>query len=165
MSCVSAHKAVGPAQMQLPATLKVAMVAGETSGDLLAGILLDGMKAQWPSIEAAGIGGPQMRQRGFEAWWPHDKLAVHGYGWDVLRRYREIVGIREQLKARLLKDAPDIFVGVDAPDFNLDLEAVLKSKGIKTVHFVSPSDRAWRVSCMACRPGDLSRSTPTTPSR
>lgn len=144
MSGVSAHEAVGSAQMQLPATLKVAMVAGETSGDLLAGILLDGMKAQWPSIKAAGIGGPQMRQRGFEAWWPHDKLAVHGYGWEVLRRYREIVGIREQLKARLLKDAPDVFVGVDAPDFNLDLEAVLKSKGIKTVHFVSPSVWAWR---------------------
>lgn len=144
MSGVSAHKAVGSAQMQLPAALKVAMVAGETSGDLLAGILLDGMKAQWPSINAAGIGGPQMRQRGFETWWPHDKLAVHGYGWEVLRRYREIVGIREQLKARLLKDAPDVFVGVDAPDFNLDLEAVLKSKGIKTVHFVSPSVWAWR---------------------
>lgn len=144
MSGVSAYKAVGSAQMQLPDPLKVAMVAGETSGDLLAGILLDGMKAQWPLIKAAGIGGPQMRQRGFEAWWPHDKLAVHGYGWEVLRRYREIVGIREQLKARLLKDVPDIFVGVDAPDFNLDLEAVLKSKGIKTVHFVSPSVWAWR---------------------
>ena len=144
MSGVSAHKAVGSAQMQLPATLKVAMVAGETSGDLLAGILLDGMKSQWPSMKAAGIGGPQMRQRGFEAWWPHDKLAVHGYGWEVLRHYREIVGIREQLKARLLKDAPDVFVGVDAPDFNLDLEAVLKSRGIKTVHFVSPSVWAWR---------------------
>jgi len=144
MSGVSTHKAVGSAQMQLPATLKVAMVAGETSGDLLAGILLDGMKAHWPSMKAAGIGGPQMRQRGFEAWWPHDKLAVHGYGWEVLRRYREILGIREQLKARLLKDAPDVFVGVDAPDFNLDLEAVLKSKGIKTVHFVSPSVWAWR---------------------
>jgi lipid-A-disaccharide synthase len=144
MSGVSAYKAVGSAPMQSPVALKVAMVAGETSGDLLAGILLDGMKAQWPSINAAGIGGPQMRQRGFEAWWPHDKLAVHGYGWEVLRRYREIVGIREQLKARLLKDPPDVFVGVDAPDFNLDLEAVLKSKGIKTVHFVSPSVWAWR---------------------
>lgn len=144
MSGDSANKAVGSAPGLFPAPLKVAMVAGETSGDLLAGILLDGMKAQWPTLKAEGIGGPQMRKRGFEAWWPHDKLAVHGYSWEVLRRYREILGIREQLKARLLKDAPDVFVGVDAPDFNLDLEAVLKSKGIKTVHFVSPSVWAWR---------------------
>jgi lipid-A-disaccharide synthase len=144
MSSVSAHKAVGSAQVQLPDMLNVAMVAGETSGDLLAGILLDGMKIQWPTMKSVGIGGPQMRQRGFDAWWPHDKLAVHGYSWEVLRRYREIVGIREQLKTRLLKDAPDVFVGVDAPDFNLGLEEVLKSKGIKTVHFVSPSVWAWR---------------------
>jgi lipid-A-disaccharide synthase len=125
-----------------PVTL--AMVAGEASGDLLAGLLLDGLRARWPSISAAGIGGPQMQRRGFDAWWPHDKLSVHGYGWEVLRRYREIVGIREQLKARLLQQRPDIFVGVDAPDFNLDLEAALKSSGIKTVHFVAPSIWAWR---------------------
>ena len=69
---------------------------------------------------------------------------MHGYGWDVLRRYREIVGIRQQLKTRLLAQKPDVFIGVDAPDFNLDLEADLKAQGIKTVHFVSPSIWAWR---------------------
>lgn len=125
---------------------KVAMVAGETSGDLLAGLLLDGLKARWPALTCSGIGGPQMASRGFQAWWPSDKLAVRGYV-EVLRHYREIVGIREQLKNRLLNEAgqrPDIFIGVDAPDFNLDLEAALKSQGIKTVHFVSPSVWAWR---------------------
>ncbi len=130
--------------MNATGPLQAALVAGETSGDLLAGLLLDGLLERWPALHAVGIGGPQMRRRGFEAWWAHDKLAVHGYGWEVLRRYREIVGIREQLKTRLLQQRPDIFIGVDAPDFNLDLEAALKSQGIKTVHFVSPSVWAWR---------------------
>ncbi|WP_431099616.1 lipid-A-disaccharide synthase [Polaromonas aquatica] len=119
------------------------MVAGETSGDLLAGLLLDGLKARWPSLASGGIGGAQMAKRGFDAWWPSEKLAVRGYV-EVLRHYREIVGIREQLKQRLLAQHPDIFVGVDAPDFNLDLEAALKAQGIKTVHFVSPAIWAWR---------------------
>ena len=127
--------------MQIAPT--VAMVAGETSGDLLAGLLLDGLKTRWPELQAFGIGGLQMTKRGFNAWWPSDKLAVRGYV-EVLRHYREIVGIREQLKTRLLTSSPDIFIGVDAPDFNLDLEAALKAKGIKTVHFVSPSIWAWR---------------------
>jgi len=124
--------------------MQVALVAGETSGDLLAGLLLDGLKQRWPDLQAAGIGGPQMARRGFEAWWPHDKLAVHGFGWEVLRRYREILGIRNQLKAQLLQQHPDVFIGVDAPDFNLDLEAALRAQGIKTVHFVCPSIWAWR---------------------
>lgn len=119
------------------------MVAGETSGDLLAGLLLDGLKSRWPHLQSFGIGGPQMAAKGFDAWWPSDKLAVRGYV-EVLRHYREIVGIRMQLMARLLANPPDIFIGVDAPDFNLDLEAALKAKGIKTVHFVSPSIWAWR---------------------
>ncbi|MBT3067666.1 lipid-A-disaccharide synthase [Rhodoferax sp. U11-2br] len=121
-----------------------ALVAGETSGDLLAGLLLDGLRARWPDLHSMGIGGPQMAQRGFEAWWPHDKLSVHGFGWEVLRRYREIVGIRKQLKQRLLANPPEVFIGVDAPDFNLDLEADLRAQGIKTVHFVCPSVWAWR---------------------
>ncbi|WP_240538409.1 lipid-A-disaccharide synthase [Rhodoferax sp. PAMC 29310] len=120
------------------------MVAGEASGDLLAGLLLDGMQAKWPDLAASGIGGSHMRTRGFAAWWSSDKLAVQGYSWEVLRRYREIVGIRTELKTRLLKDPPSIFIGVDAPDFNLDLEADLKAAGVKTVHFVSPSVWAWR---------------------
>jgi lipid-A-disaccharide synthase len=130
----------------MPSAPHVAMVAGETSGDLLAGLLLDGLKARWPAMTCSGIGGPQMARRGFEAWWPSDKLAVRGYV-EVLRHYREIVGIRTELKQRLLGGQgprPDIFIGVDAPDFNLDLEASLKSQGIKTVHFVSPAVWAWR---------------------
>jgi lipid-A-disaccharide synthase len=120
-----------------------AMVAGEPSGDLLAGLLLDGMHSRWPGLSAHGIGGPQMAARGFQAWWPQDKLAVRGYV-EVLRHYREIVGIRDELKARLLRELPDLFIGVDAPDFNLGLEQGLKARGIKTVHFVCPSIWAWR---------------------
>ena len=125
-------------------TPRVAMVAGETSGDLLAGLLLDGLKNAWPDLSAHGIGGAQMAQRGFDAWWPSEKLAVHGYSFEVLRRLREIIGIRKQLRARLLADKPDVFIGVDAPDFNLGLEADLRAAGVKTVHFVCPSIWAWR---------------------
>ncbi len=121
----------------------VAMVAGEASGDLRAGLLLDGMRARWPGLQASGIGGPQMARRGFEAWWPHEKLAVRGYV-EVLRHYREIVGIRKQLRERLLASPPRLFIGIDAPDFNLDLQADLRAHGIRTVQFVCPSIWAWR---------------------
>lgn len=120
------------------------MVAGETSGDLLAGLLIDGMLAHWPGLQSSGIGGPQMERRGFTAWWPSEKLAVHGYSIEVLRRLRELLSIRKQLRTRLLHDRPDVFIGVDAPDFNLGLEADLRAAGIKTVHFVCPSIWAWR---------------------
>ncbi len=123
---------------------QIAMVAGEASGDLLAGLMLDGLRARWPELASMGIGGPQMARHGFDAWWPHHKLSVHGFGWEVLRRYREIVGIRKQLQTRLLDQRPDVFIGVDAPDFNLDLERNLRATGIKTVHFVCPSIWAWR---------------------
>jgi lipid-A-disaccharide synthase len=126
-----------------------ALVAGEASGDLLAGLLLAGMKNRWPAMRSNGIGGPQMARHGFDAWWPHHKLSVHGFSWELLRRYREIVGIRRQLKERLLVQKPDVFIGVDAPDFNLHLEANLKAAGIKTVHFVSPSVWAWRAERLA----------------
>jgi len=122
----------------------VAMAAGEASGDLLAGLLLGGVHQRWPAAVAQGIGGPQMAKQGFEAWWPHHKLAVHGFSWELLKRYREIVGIRRQLGDRLVANKPDVFIGVDAPDFNLDLEARLKGRGVKTVHFVCPSIWAWR---------------------
>ena len=120
------------------------MVAGEASGDLLAGLLLQALRARWPGLVAAGIGGPRMAAQGFQAWWPHHKLSVHGFGWDVLLRYREIVGIRKQLLHRLTKDKPRLFIGVDAPDFNLQLEENLRRQGVKTVHFVCPSVWAWR---------------------
>jgi len=122
---------------------RLAMVAGEASGDLLAGMLLQGLRARWPDLVATGIGGPKMAAQGFEAWWPHDKLAVLGYV-EALSHYREISAIRGALSERLLEDPPDAFIGVDAPDFNLDLEVKLKARGIKTIHFVSPSIWAWR---------------------
>ncbi|MEY4427268.1 MAG: lipid-A-disaccharide synthase [Pseudomonadota bacterium] len=119
------------------------LVAGEASGDLLAGLLLEGMQRRWPQMQTSGIGGARMAERGFKAWWPSDKLSVFGYI-DALSHYREILGIRNQLKAKLLAHPPDVFIGVDAPDFNLDLEADLRQTGIKTVHFVCPSIWAWR---------------------
>lgn len=122
---------------------RFALVAGEASGDLLAGLLLDGLKTRWPQMQAVGIGGPQMLRRGFESWWPQEKLAVRGYV-EVLRHYAEIAGIRRQLKARLLREGAELFIGVDAPDFNLDLEAGLRERGMKTAHFVCPSIWAWR---------------------
>jgi lipid-A-disaccharide synthase len=123
---------------------RVAMVAGEASGDLLAGLLLDGLQAQWPALVGQGIGGPQMARRGFESWWPSETLAVHGYSWEVVRRLREILAIRKALRTRLLAQKPSVFIGVDAPDFNLGLEFDLRQAGVKTVHFVCPSIWAWR---------------------
>jgi lipid-A-disaccharide synthase len=122
---------------------RLGMVAGETSGDLLAGLLLEGLTRRWPGLTAQGIGGPEMARHAFQAWWPYEKLAVRGYV-EVLRHYREIVGIRRQLRDRLLADRPDAFIGVDAPDFNLDLERDLRQRGVKTIHFVCPSVWAWR---------------------
>lgn len=123
---------------------RIAMVAGETSGDLLAGLLLDGLRAQWPAVAAQGIGGPQMERRGFRALWPSERLAVHGYSIELVHRLWGILRIRKQLRQRLLADRPEVFIGVDAPDFNLGLEADLRGAGIKTVHFVCPSIWAWR---------------------
>ncbi len=119
------------------------MVAGEASGDLLAGLLMAGLRQRWPGLQTAGIGGPKMAAQGFEAWWPHDKLAVRGYV-EVLRHYREIAGIRNALAERLLRERPSAFIGIDAPDFNLGLEARLRTAGIRTIQFVCPSIWAWR---------------------
>ena len=123
---------------------RFAMVAGEASGDLLAGHVLDAMRSRWPQLSAQGIGGAQMLQRGFEPWWPAEKLSVSGYA-EVLKHLREILGIRDALRERLLADKPDVFIGVDAPDFNLALEQQLRARGVKTVHFVCPSIWAWRM--------------------
>ncbi|MGE5492957.1 MAG: lipid-A-disaccharide synthase [Actinomycetota bacterium] len=123
--------------------VRIAMVAGEASGDLLASHLIEALKAHLPNAKFFGIGGPKMAAQGFDAWWPHEKLAVFGYV-DALKRYREISGIRRQLKKELLASPPDVFIGVDAPDFNLGLEADLKRRGITTIHYVSPSIWAWR---------------------
>ena len=123
--------------------LRFAMVAGEASGDLLAAHLLQGLRTTWPRLVAQGIGGPHMVQAQFDAWWPSEKLAVRGYV-EVLRHYREISAIRDQLQHRLLNSPPDLFIGVDAPDFNLGLEHSLRAQGIRTLHFICPSIWAWR---------------------
>lgn len=120
-----------------------ALVAGEPSGDLLAGHLLAALKARWPGLRAAGIGGEHMAAQGLAPWWPVEKLSVRGY-LEVLPRLPELLRIRRQLAERLLAERPDVFIGVDAPDFNFGLQARLKAAGITTVHFVSPSFWAWR---------------------
>ncbi|HRH87882.1 MAG TPA: lipid-A-disaccharide synthase, partial [Rubrivivax sp.] len=122
---------------------RLAMVAGEASGDLLAALLLGGLRQRWPGLSSFGIGGPRMIEHGFDAWWPQHKLAVHGYA-DALRHYPELSGMRRQLAGRLLGTPPSAFIGVDAPDFNLALEQRLKRAGIKAIHFVCPSIWAWR---------------------
>lgn len=123
--------------------LKIAMVAGEASGDLLASHLIAALRERLPEAVFFGIGGPRMESQGFEAFWPMDRLAVMGYV-DALKNYRAIASIRRQLKKRLLQIEPDIFIGVDAPDFNLGLETDLKAAGVRTIHYVSPSIWAWR---------------------
>jgi len=134
---------LSPLQTAPAGALSFAMVAGEVSGDLLASLLIQGLRERWPQAQGHGIGGPRMSALGFDAWWPHERLAVRGYV-EVLRHYRGIVAIRAQLQERLLAAPPEVFIGVDAPDFNLALEAQLKSAGIPTVHFVCPSIWAWR---------------------
>ncbi|HEX2603895.1 MAG TPA: lipid-A-disaccharide synthase [Oxalicibacterium sp.] len=119
------------------------MVAGETSGDLLASRLLSGLRPQLPGAYMHGIGGPAMAQYGFVSDWPMEKLSVRGL-FEVLAHYREIKGIQIALRDRLLAERPAVFIGVDAPDFNLGLEAQLKAAGIPTMHFIGPSIWAWR---------------------
>lgn len=119
------------------------MVAGEASGDLLASHLILALKRLLPDAIFYGIGGPKMEAAGFQAVFPSEKLSVHGYV-EALRHYREISGIRDKLRRQLLADKPDVFIGVDAPDFNLDLERQLKNAGIPAIHYVSPSIWAWR---------------------
>ena len=124
-------------------TVRIAMVAGETSGDLLASHLIRALRQHLPDAEFFGIGGPKMQAVGFKALWPAEKLAVHGYV-DALKNYRELSGIRSSLLDLLKKDPPAAFIGVDAPDFSLWLEKRLKDRGIPAIHFVSPSIWAWR---------------------
>jgi len=125
------------------APLTIAVVAGEASGDLLGAHLIRALRARLPEAQFTGIGGPRMQSAGMTVLYPMEKLAVRGYV-EVLRHYAEIQGIRRRLAARFLAHPPALFVGVDAPDFNLDLELKLKSAGIPTAHLVGPSIWAWR---------------------
>ncbi len=123
--------------------MRVGIVAGEASGDILGGQLIHALHAEYPSLEFVGIAGPKMQAAGATSWYAMEKLAVRGYV-EVLTRYRELVGIRNDLRARLIKERPAFFIGIDAPDFNLGLERALKQHGIPTIHYVSPSIWAWR---------------------
>ena len=123
--------------------LRIAMVAGEASGDQLAAPLIAALKARRSPILFAGIGGPRMEALGFESHFPMEKLSVRGYA-EALRHYREIMGIRRRLIKSLLAERPDVYVGVDASEFNLGVERKLKEAGIPAVHYVSPQVWAWR---------------------
>ncbi|MGZ3254138.1 MAG: lipid-A-disaccharide synthase, partial [Burkholderiaceae bacterium] len=119
------------------------MVAGEASGDLLAGRLLSGLRPKLPAAEIHGIGGPHMAEHGFVSDWPLEKLTVRGL-FEVIPRYREIKRIQDDLRDELLLEKPAVFIGVDYPGFNLGLEQQLRQAGIPTVHFISPQIWAWR---------------------
>jgi lipid-A-disaccharide synthase len=123
--------------------LRVGMVAGEASGDLLAAHLIGAIKARAPAAAFAGIGGPRMAAQGFQTQFPMERLSVRGYA-EALRHYREIMGIRKNLARALLRERPDLFIGVDSSDFNLGLERQLKDAGIPAIHYVSPAVWAWR---------------------
>jgi lipid-A-disaccharide synthase len=124
-------------------TIKIGIVAGEASGDQLGSHLVASIKKKMPNVEFVGIGGPKMIAAGVRSLFPMERLAVRGYV-EALRSLPAILRIRRQLKAFFLETPPDLFIGIDAPDFNLSLEADLKKSGIPAFHYVSPSIWAWR---------------------